>query len=35
MIGKQRKLFFKIVRRVGDLIGILLLLAAVLFAQRG
>ncbi len=32
---KQRKLLYKMISRIGDLVGILLLLAAVLFASRG
>ncbi len=35
MIRKEWKLFFRALRRVSDLVGILLLLAAVLFALRG
>ncbi len=34
MIRKQRKIFFRTLRRVGDAVGLLLLLAAVLFALR-
>lgn len=32
---EQKKLLYKIVLRMGDLTGIILLLAAILFASRG
>jgi|GEM_PF-2783627 len=32
---KQYKLLYKLVRRSGDLVGIILILIAVLFASRG
>lgn len=31
----QTKLLYKVISRIGDLVGILLVLAAVLFASRG
>jgi hypothetical protein len=31
---KHKKLFFKTIRRMGDLVGLLLLIAAVIFALR-
>ncbi len=34
-IKKHKKLFYKTIRRMGDLVGLLLLFAAVLFAFRG
>lgn len=35
MTEKQRKLLYKIISRLGDLVGLVLLLAAVLFGMRG
>ncbi|GEM_PF-2956534 len=34
-IKKHKKLFYITIRRMGDLVGLLLLLAAILFALRG
>ncbi len=33
-LRRQGRLFFKAIRRAGDLVGLLLLLAAILFALR-
>ncbi len=35
MTEKNRKLLYKIISRLGEVVGLVLLLAAVLFASRG
>jgi hypothetical protein len=35
MTEKQLKLLYKVISRLGDLVGLVLLLAAVLFGTRG
>ena len=35
MMDKQRKLLYKVISRLGEVVGLVLLLAAILFGLRG